>query len=278
MKLRIGISSCPNDTFAFSGLLADRVDRRGLDLTIELLDIQELNERLLAGQLDVGKASFHAALKLAERYLVLPVGSAVGFGVGPLVLAGPHQRGDRLMAPARILAPGRDTTATLLLRCLHPEATQVEHCHFAAIMPALEEGRADFGVVIHEGRFTYEAQGLRRVADLGEQWETQTSSPVPLGGLLARRDLPAATLQTLTEVIRASLRGALAHREQTLPILKRHAQELAESVLWSHVDLYVNEQTMDLGPSGRAALEALDRQARKAGVLAPDHPPLLVLE
>jgi 1,4-dihydroxy-6-naphthoate synthase len=275
MKIRLGISSCPNDTFAFHGLLHGKVDRRGLDFDIDLLDIQELNDRLEQGQLDLGKASFAAALNLADRYSILPVGAAIGHGVGPLLLASGPGRGDPV-ASDRVLCPGADTTATLLARCLFPQLRNVQHCHFAQIMPALQRGDSDYGVVIHEGRFTFEAAGLHLVHDLGSLWEQRTGAPVPLGGLLARRHLSHEVQHTAIEVIRASLRYGLQNRAETLPTLRQYAQELADEVLWAHVDLYVNEQTVHLGPSGEKALCALHQQARAAGLLEISEPPTIL--
>jgi 1,4-dihydroxy-6-naphthoate synthase len=151
MKLRFGISPCPNDTFAFHGLLTGASDRHGLDLEIVLCDVQELNERLALGELDAGKASFAQALRLTRDFGVLPVGAAVGFGVGPLLIAkGPRPPPD---AKSRVLGPGEGTTATLLLRLFHPQVKQIVQVNFARIMPAVASGAADFGVVIHEGRF-----------------------------------------------------------------------------------------------------------------------------
>ncbi len=265
MTLRVGLSTCPNDTFAFHGILAEKVDRRGLDLELELLDIQELNTALLQGQLDVSKASFFAALRLAETHGVLPVGSALGFGVGPLLLA--SRSGVQPSSQTRVLCPGEDTTATLLFRCFYPDSAVPEFVNFADIMPALQSGEADLGVVIHEGRFTYQNLGLHLVSDLGREWEQTTGTPVPLGGLLARRDLPLSTVERFCQVLRDSLNYAQDHREEALESMRRYAQELSDDVIWSHVELYVNESTHDLGISGEGALEALSRVARERGIV-----------
>ncbi len=161
------------------------VDWRGLEFQVELLDIQELNERLFRDEFDVAKASFHAALRLADRWLVLPSGSALGFGVGPLLLAAsPNTRPE---SSAQVtLCPGELTTAALLFQLFYPHTTRLEHVLFSEIMPALKDQTADFGVCIHEGRFTWQAQGLSLVEDLGTRWESETHSPLPLGGILGR--------------------------------------------------------------------------------------------
>jgi 1,4-dihydroxy-6-naphthoate synthase len=268
-KLRLGISTCPNDTFAFHALMHRLVDWRGLEFEIELLDIQQLNERLQRGEFDIAKASFHAALRLADQMLVLPSGSALGFGVGPLLLAA---RADSIPSPRSgqetTLCPGRDTTAALLFHLFYPQTTQVEHVVFSEIMPALKQHRADFGVCIHEGRFTWQSEGLHLVEDLGTRWETETHSPLPLGGILAARSLGRQTLDDAQAVIHDSICFGLAHREAALPTMREHAQEFSDRVLMEHVDLYVNEWTVELGDVGNRALQELSVRARAIGLVA----------
>jgi 1,4-dihydroxy-6-naphthoate synthase len=267
MKLTIGLSTCPNDTFLFAPLLEGRVETPGLHLEFELADVQELNEALSAGRLDVSKASFAAALDLADRYGVLPVGSALGFGVGPVLLARPDSASVPLDEHARVLCPGLATTATLLMRCLHPEAGELRQCRFDEIIPALLAGEVDAGVCIHEGRFTYEERGLVLREDLGKSWEQWTGHPVPLGGLLCRRDLPVDTRTRLIAALRRSLAISRADPEASLPTMRQHAQELSDEVIWRHVELYVNDHTEDLGPTGRSCLEELGRRAGRPGEL-----------
>lgn len=282
--IHLGISTCPNDTFAFHGILEGKVDPRGLDFRIELLDVEELNRRLFAGDFDVAKASFHAALRLSDDLGMLPVGSALGFGVGPLLLAArpgtrprdPVPAAGGASRPARVLCPGAHTTAALLYELFHAGEGAVEQVVFSDIMPALESGDADFGVCIHEGRFTWRARGLALVEDLGTVWEEATGAPLPLGGILARHSLGAETIATVTAVIRDSLAHARTHRAETVPTMRRYAQELSDDVMFQHVDLYVNDWTTDLGDTGRAALETLDREARRAGIGTPGAPRLRV--
>ena len=282
--IHLGISTCPNDTFAFHGILERKVDPRGLDFRIELLDVEELNRRLFAGDFDVAKASFHAALRLRSTLGVLPVGAAIGFGVGPLLLAArpgahprdPVPRPGRGPRPARVLCPGAHTTAALLYALFHAGEGAVEHVVFSDVMPALEAGAADFGVCIHEGRFTWRARGLALVEDLGAVWERATAAPLPLGGILARHALGPETIRAAAAVVRDSLAHARTHRAETLPTMRRYAQELGDDVLRQHVDLYVNDWTTDLGDTGRAALETLDREARRAGLAEAGAPPLRV--
>ena len=273
--IRLGISTCPNDTFAFHGLLTRAVDWRGLDFRVELLDIQQLNDRLVAGSFEVAKTSFHAALLLANDYLVLPSGSALGFGVGPLLLAArpgspPHA------AEQLTLCPGAQTTAALVFQLFHAGTTRVEQVVFSEIMPRLQQGTADFGVCIHEGRFTWQQQGLHLVEDLGSRWEAETSCPLPLGGIVASRGLPPTVLATVQQVIHDSLQFARADPAAALPTMRRYAQEFSDDVLQQHVELYVNDWTVNLGEVGRRALATLAERAVAVGIGGGT--PLVILE
>jgi len=261
-RLRVGLSTCPNDTFAFAGLLTGHVPTGGLELDFELCDIQELNDGLRAGRYDVAKASFALALERCDDHVVLPVGAALGFGVGPVLLGAPAEREP---ARERVLAPGRDTTAALCLELLRPELGPVEHVVFSEIMPALARGDARLGACIHEGRFTWREHGLELVLDLGERWERTSGLPLALGGLLARRTLDPELLRRTTELVRASLAFARAHPDEALVPMRAHAQEQDDDVLWKHVELYVNDRTWDLGPIGCEALGALADRAFCAG-------------
>lgn len=273
--IRIGISPCPNDTFAFHALLERKVESPGLDLEIVLDDVESLNRRFAAGELDAAKCSFAAALPLAGEAVVLPAGSALGYGVGPVLLA--RDAAAVLGRDSRVLSPGAGTTAHFLFRLFHPREGRVEQAVFSEILPRLERGEAEFGVCIHEARFTFHRHGLALVEDLGTTWERATGSPLPLGGILARRSLGRATLERLARAVRASLEHALEHREEALPTMRRHAQELDDAVIWKHVELYVNERTRDLGIEGKAALAKLREIAIEAGALDAEAPPLDVL-
>jgi len=274
--VRLGISTCPNDTFAFHALMNRKVDWRGIDFDVELLDIQTLNEYLFQSKFDIAKASFHAAIMLADRYGVLPSGSALGFGVGPLLLASkenlvPGNKGQLT------LCPGIHTTATLLFRLFYPNMTRVEHVVFSEIMPRLQRNAAQFGVCIHEGRFTWKQQGLSLIEDLGVRWERETCLPLPLGGIIASNRIDPGLTRTVQEVIHDSIRFALNNRSETLPTMRKYAQEFDDSVLMQHVDLYVNDWTVDLGPLGKQALDELHRRAIKAGVIESYGPRLEIV-
>jgi 1,4-dihydroxy-6-naphthoate synthase len=272
MKLRVGLSPCPNDTFAFHAILERRIDLRGLEIEPQLLDVQQLNEGLFADRFDVSKASFHAALLLADRYDVLGAGSALGFGVGPLLVSA---GGDVTpSAESRVLCPGATTTATLLYHCLHPGQGRISHTMFSEIAPALHRGDADLGVLIHEGRLTYERDGLALVEDLGTSFEQLAGAPVPLGGILAARTLPAGVAETFCAVLRDSIAYGWANREETLTTIRAHAQEMDEDVIWPYVELYVNPHTVKLGADGARAIDVMERTAREAGVIPDGLPPL----
>ena len=275
MKLRVGISPCPNDTFAFHAILERRIDMRGFELDVELVDVQQLNDGLFGGRYDISKASFHAALLLSDRFVVLASGAALGFGVGPLlVAAGP---GTAPSPQSRVLCPGRTTTATLLYHCLYPHQGTLTQAVFTDIGPALLRGDADLGVLIHEGRLTYRRDGLRLVEDLGASFEDLARAPVPLGGVVARLDLPDGTADTVTAVLRDSIAYATQHRDEVLVTIRRYAQELSEDVIWPYVALYVTEHTVDLGEEGARALEVLEQTGREAAALPEGLPRLRIL-
>jgi 5,8-dihydroxy-2-naphthoate synthase len=275
MRLRLGISPCPNDTFAFHAILERRIDLRGLEIDTELVDVQRLNDGLFEGRYDIAKASFHAALLLADRYVVLAAGSALGFGVGPLLVSAGN--GAAPAPDARVLCPGPTTTGALLYRCLHPDGGRIAHTVFSDIGPAVLRGDADLGVLIHEGRLTYERDGLALVEDLGASFERLADAPIPLGGILASRTLPAGVAQTFTEILRESIAYGWANREETLTTIRRYAQEMTEQVIWPYVELYVNDHTVDLGTDGARALDVLVRTAREAGIVAPAAVPLEIV-
>lgn len=272
MRITLGISPCPNDTFVFAGLLTRSVDAHGLDLSIELADVETLNERFGSGAYDASKASVARALALSASSLVLPVGAALGRGVGPLLLAARGRA--RPSRTARVLCPGAGTTATALYRLFHRDEGVIEHRPFHEILPALARGEADLGVCIHEARFTWREHDVDFVEDLGERWETHMRAPLPLGAILARRTLAREHLAALCRAIRASLDFASAHRTDALAVMREHAQEHDDAVLWAHVDTYVNAFTRELGPDGRAALATFEHALRP--VLALDSPPLEV--
>jgi 1,4-dihydroxy-6-naphthoate synthase len=204
----------------------------------------------------------------------------MGFGVGPLLLAAREGTRPDLERPGTgvTLCPGRYTTAALLFQMFYGNTTEIQHVVFSEIMPMLCANKADFGVCIHEGRFTWQRYGLSCIEDLGTRWEAETQCALPLGGILARRDLPLPVVDRVNRVIVDSLHYGLANRDQTLPTMRRHAQELSDEVLFRHVDLYVNQWTLDLGSDGRRALQTLSEMARLAGIVARHNRAIQVFE
>lgn len=272
--LRVGLSTCPNDTFAFAALLEGRV--QGPALSFELLDIEALNEGLAAGRFDVAKASFAAALSAPEPWTLLPVGAALGFGVGPVLVAASGALAGRAPGPDdRILCPGRWTTATLLFRLFHRGAGRIRHVVFSEIGPRLLAGEAEYGVLIHEGRFTFAERGLFLAEDLGARWERRTGRALPLGGLFARPGVSQGRLRAFVAALRTSLDLALAEPESALPAMRAHAREQEDRVLWRHVELYVNENTRELGARGAAAVAEFARLACAEGLALRASLPLL---
>lgn len=263
--IRLAISTCPNDTFAFHALMNRLVDWRGLNFDIQLLDIQQLNDGLFNHSFDIAKSSFHAALVLADDWYVLPSGSALGFGVGPLLLASEVDTAptDEFQVT---LCPGQHTTATMLFRLFYPQTTKIEHAVFSEIMPALKGKTADFGVCIHEGRFTWQQEGLSLVEDLGTRWESTTNQPLPLGGILANRQLSDDVIRRAQSVIKDSILFAKSDPQSALPTMRHHAQEFDDNVLMQHVGLYVNDWTVELGDVGQAALDELSNRAKQVGL------------
>lgn len=277
--LTLGFSPCPNDTFMFDALVHGRVDASGLRFAVELDDIDVLNRRALGldprPPLAVTKVSVGALGGLTKRYTVLDAGAALGRGCGPLVLRrGGDDRYATLdeLAGARVAIPGEATTANLLLRLLGPAALERVTMRFDRIMPALVAGEVDAGLVIHESRFTYPDHGLRQVADLGELWEARTGLPLPLGVIVAHRELPAATLAAVEQGLRASVRAAWAEPAASWPYVRAHAQEMDEDVCRQHIALYVNELSAGLGDEGRGAIDALVARMRDVGVMPADAP------
>lgn len=228
----------------------------GFDLDIELMDVQQLNEGLAKGVFHLSKASAYAAVRLADRFEICPSGAALGYGVGPLVLARPDAPED--ISQARILTPGNMTTANLLFTRYFPSARNVSHVVFSEIMTALVQGTADYGIVIHEGRFTYQESGLTLVADLGALWEKEFSLPLPLGCIVADRSLPQAHREAFSVAMRKSIEYGYAHRDEALTSMRRYAQELSDDVIWRHVDLYVNPWSLELGEEGRRAFDKFE--------------------
>jgi len=271
--LTLGYSPCPNDTFIFYALVHGRVTLPGCTLRERLEDVETLNSLALRSELDLTKISYHALGHLRREYCLLRSGGALGRGCGPLVVARQAATMQSLRG-SRIAIPGRLTTANLLLQ-LHGEGfDNLLILPFHRIMSAVAEGLVDAGVIIHESRFTYPEFGLSPVLDLGQWWEQETGLPIPLGGILARRSLGAEMITDIDAALRASVDYALAHPGEPLQYIKRHSQELSDQVIASHINLYVNDFSRDLGVEGEAAIEALFSRAEARGLIPPCDLPL----
>ena len=247
-SLTFGFTPCPNDAFAFHALVHGLVEAPFVVEPV-LLDIEELNQRARTGELDLTLLSCGAAPAARGQYRLLRSGAALGHGVGPLVVTREVSEGYE-----RIAVPGRDTTAFLLLRLAWPKLGEVVEMRYDEILDAVASGTVDAGLIIHESRFTYAEHGLVRVVDLGEWWEAETGLPVPLAGIYAREGLP---MDEAERAIRASVEYAFAHPEASREYVREHSHELSEDVCRAHIDLYVNEFSVDLGEPGLAAIERL---------------------
>jgi 1,4-dihydroxy-6-naphthoate synthase len=273
--LSLGYSPCPNDTYIFYALVHGKVPVPGLAIRERLEDVETLNQLALLGDLDLTKISYHALGHLRDRYTLLRSGGALGRGCGPLVIAPAATSMDRLRG-RRIAIPGQLTTANLLLQLYGAGYENVLVVPFDQIMPALRSGRADAGLIIHESRFTYREAGFHEVLDLGAWWEEDSGLPIPLGGILARRDLDSTTVQAVDQAIKASQVYARENPQELRAYIKAHAQELDDAVIDAHIDLYVNAFSMELGTEGVAAVETLLRRAEQRGPIPPCREPLFL--
>jgi 1,4-dihydroxy-6-naphthoate synthase len=255
VKLTFGFTPCPNDAFAFHALVHGLVPAP-FEVEPVLLDIEELNRRAAIGELQLTKLSFGAAAASGDRYRLLRSGAALGRGVGPLVVA--REEGSLEEAAAgRVAVPGRETTAFALLRLAAPALGEVVEVRYDRIVDAVVAGEVDAGLIIHESRFTYREHGLVSVADLGEWWEGDTGLPVPLAGIFARNDLDPELVDEAEAAIRASVEYAFAHPEASRDYVRSLAHELSDEVCAAHIDLYVNEHSVDIGAEGLTAIDRL---------------------
>jgi len=264
--LSLGYSPCPNDTYTFYALTHGKVALPDFRITERLEDVETLNQLALGGLLDLTKISYHALGHLRDRYALLKSGGALGRGCGPLVIA-PIETDMQQLRGKRIAIPGKLTTANLLLQLYGEGYEDLLILPFDQIMPALKRGDADAGVIIHESRFTYRNAGFVEIVDLGAWWEEDSGLPIPLGGILARRDLGVETIQQVDGAIRASLEYANQHPEQPRSYIREHAQELNDRVTNAHIELYVNDFSLGLGKEGIAAVETLMNRAERRGII-----------
>lgn len=261
-RLSLGYSPCPNDTFIFHGLASGQVVwPGGLDIT--LADVEELNGRAAAGELDVVKVSVAAAAGILDEYVLLRAGGAMGYGVGPILVAG-QERDLASLDGKTIAIPGAKTTANLLFGLCCREAgvsVTLKEMVFDEVMLAVMAGEVDAGVVIHEGRFTFEQQGLTRILDLGAWWENHTGLPIPLGAIAIRRSLGEGVARSMNEAIRQSLLMARKAPAGAWDYIKEHAQEMDDAVIRTHIETFVTDYSLDIGSGGERAVGRLLAEA-----------------
>lgn len=273
--LTIGFSPCPNDTYIFDALVNGKIDTGQLRFEPLLQDVEELNRGALRGLLDITKLSFRAYAEVAQEYVLCDSGSALGHGVGPLLVTAAD--GLDTGSDFSVAIPGLHTTANFLFRMFYPKVTRFREFLFSEIEDAVAAGEVDAGVIIHENRFTYQQKGLVRVSDLGEAWEAETRQPIPLGGIAVSRSLPVQICRQINELIRRSVEFADLHPEGTESYVALHAQSMEPAVRRQHIGLYVNRHSVDLGDYGRAAIRYFYTKALAANVLqAPLPEPIFV--
>jgi 1,4-dihydroxy-6-naphthoate synthase len=272
MTLTLGFSPCPNDTFIFDAMVHGKIDTEGLEFSFILADVEELNQKAYRNELDITKLSFYAFLNLANDYTLLQSGAALGSNAGPLVVSRTQLSLSDLEGK-RIGIPGISTTANLLLSLAAPNLTNKVEMLFSDIETAVCDWEIEAGLIIHESRFTYQQKGLLKVADLGEYWETRTHSPIPLGGIVARRSFPKETILKIDRVLKRSVEFAFANPDSSMEFVRANAQEMDKDVMKKHIGLYVNEFSVHLGTGGRRAVELLFTEAMNAGLISSDMKP-----
>jgi len=271
MKLSLGFSPCPNDTFIFDALIHHKIDTEGLEFEVFYDDVETLNQKAFRGELDITKLSYHAFAYVANKYVLLDAGSALGYGVGPMLIS----KNDISVSDLennpdyKIGIPGKYTTANFLLGLAFPNAKNKVELVFSDIENAVLEGRVDIGLIIHENRFTYQDKGLKKIIDLGDYWEKQTGCAIPLGGIVANRNLPLDVQHKVNRVLKKSVEFAFANPKSGLDFIRSHAQEMSEDVMYKHIDLYVNKYSVELGEEGRKAIKLMFDTATQKHIIQP---------
>lgn len=256
MRLTLGFSPCPNDTFIFDALVNQKIDTEGLEFDPVLEDVETLNQWAMQGKLDITKLSFPAYFKSLNKYILLHSGSALGKGVGPLLISNKKQDTKNVEGNS-IAIPGLNTTANMLLSFAFPKAKNKISVLFSEIEDTVISGKTELGVIIHENRFTYQQKGLHKVVDLGEYWEEKMKAPIPLGGIAVRRKMNIEIQRRVDKLIRKSLEQAFANYPVITDYVKQHSQTMSEDVMRQHIELYVNNYSLDLGNDGKKAIAVL---------------------
>ena len=277
MKLSLGFSPCPNDTFIFDALVNKKIDTEGMEFEAVLEDVETLNRWVFEEKLDITKLSFPALFKNPGKYILLNAGAALGKGTGPVLISKypiePHPAsGDISIKDQTIALPGKNTTANLLFSFAFPEAHKKRFMIFSAIEDAVLNAETDLGVVIHENRFTYQQKKLLKILDLGEYWESKMKLPIPLGGIAVKKSIDREISLKVDKLIRKSLEFAFAGYPLITAYVKQHAQTMKEEVMRQHIELYVNNYSLDLGQEGKSAIEALYNVYNKHQMPAENNP------
>lgn len=262
MNFSLGFSPCPNDCFIFDALIHKKIDTQGIDFSVVMEDVEALNNRAFRQELDITKLSYHAFLYLTDHYALLNSGSALGFNCGPLLVKDAATSISDINTAA-IAIPGKYTTANFLLSLAFPNAKNRKEILFSDIEAAVLSHQVDAGLLIHENRFTYRQKGLEKIMDLGEFWESLIHAPIPLGGIVVKRSIDLPLQRTIDALIRRSVEFAFANPESCMDYVKEHAQEMDEEVMKKHIALYVNSFSVDLGETGRGAVELLFKKAEE---------------
>jgi 1,4-dihydroxy-6-naphthoate synthase len=268
MKLKLGFSPCPNDTFIFDAMIHHKIDTEGLEFEVFYDDVETLNQKSFSQDLDITKLSFHAYAYCVNNYVLLDSGSALGYGVGPLVISRmPNENSGDIGINTTVAIPGKFTTASFLFGLAFPQVKNKVEMVFSAIEDAVLNGEVDLGLIIHENRFTYQQKGLHKVIDLGAFWEEKTGCAIPLGGIVIKRSLNADIKHRVNRVIRRSVEYAFANPQSGIEFIRSHAQAMDDEVMYKHIELYVNKYSVDLGSEGRSAIELMFSKAVGAGII-----------
>ena len=257
MKFSLGFSPCPNDTFIFDALVNHKIDTEGFEFDVVLEDVQTLNQWAIEGKLDFSKISYGVLPVVSREYAVLESGGALGKGVGPLLITTNDTLHKKEVKDMRVAIPGLNTTAHLLFSFAYPEVKEKVFMVFNEIEDTVKNGVVDAGVIIHENRFTYQLKGLQKIQDLGEYWENTIHAPIPLGGIVGKRSIDKEHLLKMNRLIRKSLEYSFEHYPAVSDYVKQHAQEMEESVMLQHIDLYVNNYSLQLGEEGKVMVNKL---------------------
>ncbi|MBI4681508.1 MAG: 1,4-dihydroxy-6-naphthoate synthase [Nitrospirae bacterium] len=297
-SISLGYSPCPNDTFIFYAMIHGKIDTGGLSFNEVLLDVETLNRKALKAELDISKISYAAYGRLRENYCLLRSGGALGRGCGPLVVAKKKYAMEELRGK-KIAVPGKLTTAYLLLQLLDPAFIRaygngrdypaptptpnpqsltpvVIEMPFHKIMDAVVNEEVDAGLIIHESRFTYPSYGLKQVIDLGRWWEKETGLPIPLGGIIAKRTLGESSIKQIEKLLKQSVEYAFSNRIEPMSYIKMHSQELSDDIINQHINLYVNNFSLDVGEEGEKAVTELISRAEKAGIIPKSNQPIFI--